>query len=506
MKKLCFIFILCCLSLSARLQDVNGEIFLDTTNLHVIKVWGTCEERAYAYGYLLAEQIVDCYTGALPYYTDSLDYETMRSIILAGEDLSYDSVYIYEAMAMINGITDATGNPDSLDYIDILIGNSIEDLLHLLVENSPMQCSSLMSWGDATAGTGLDGKSVISHHLDLMPVAPLYNNNVIVVNFPSEPGTQEWLLIHFAGSLVPIDGVNRHIGVFGQAMSDYQEPINHGQGYLPYAYALRKALEQVDYNNDQAQNVLDVKAALDDCNNGFGNPEIVAVLAETQSHDSLTAMVCEIASNAPTHVYRTISYPDSIPGDNLYTANSQIARNNYMQFCSRYNGIRDHIGDGTMIGLDENWELMKQYSHLGINMQFKQYAPEADLLKLAVKKVYNVPAYMEDPYVFSLEQLFYNPTTGIESAVSGQQSAVTCYPNPTHSAIEFRVSGFEYQQVTLKIYNVQGQEVAVVLDGRCSGDQVVRWDASGLPAGIYFYRLTTNDQRLTTETGKIVKY
>jgi hypothetical protein len=56
----------------------------------------------------------------------------------------------------------------------------------------------------------------------------------------------------------------------------------------------------------------------------------------------------------------------------------------------------------------------------------------------------------------------------------------------------------------MKIYNVQGQEVATVLDGRWPGDQVVRWDAGGLPAGIYFYRLTTKDQRPTT--GKIMKY
>jgi hypothetical protein len=93
-----------------------------------------------------------------------------------------------------------------------------------------------------------------------------------------------------------------------------------------------------------------------------------------------------------------------------------------------------------------------------------------------------------------------------ESAVGGQQSAVSVYPNPTHSTIEFRVSSIEFQWVSLKIYNSQGQEVATILDGNWSGDQVVMWDASELPAGIYYYRLTTNDQRLRTGIGKIVKY
>jgi hypothetical protein len=92
-----------------------------------------------------------------------------------------------------------------------------------------------------------------------------------------------------------------------------------------------------------------------------------------------------------------------------------------------------------------------------------------------------------------------------ESAVGSRQSAVIAYPNPTHSSIEFRVSSIEYQWVTLKIYNAQGQEVAVVLDGKWSGDQVVRWDASGLPAGIYFYQLRAKG---VGQVGawKIVKY
>jgi hypothetical protein len=98
-----------------------------------------------------------------------------------------------------------------------------------------------------------------------------------------------------------------------------------------------------------------------------------------------------------------------------------------------------------------------------------------------------------------------------ESAVSGQQSAVSCYPNPFHSSIEFRVASIESscticnsEWEILKVYNSQGQEVATVLDGRWPGDQVVRWDATGLPAGIYYYRLSTVKCELST--GKLVKH
>jgi hypothetical protein len=47
----------------------------------------------------------------------------------------------------------------------------------------------------------------------------------------------------------------------------------------------------------------------------------------------------------------------------------------------------------------------------------------------------------------------------------------------------------------------------VVLDKEMApGEHTVRWDATAMPAGVYYYRLTTDDRRLTTTSGKIVKY
>jgi hypothetical protein len=102
-----------------------------------------------------------------------------------------------------------------------------------------------------------------------------------------------------------------------------------------------------------------------------------------------------------------------------------------------------------------------------------------------------------------------------ELPVLSRQSSVTCFPNLTTGPTEFLISNFNFPKITLKVYDAHGQEVATVLDGKWPGDQVVRWDASNLPAGVYYYRLTTDDpspaagglrtgRRLAT--GKIVKY
>jgi N-acetylneuraminic acid mutarotase len=98
-------------------------------------------------------------------------------------------------------------------------------------------------------------------------------------------------------------------------------------------------------------------------------------------------------------------------------------------------------------------------------------------------------------------------TTGVEArpAVSSQQSTVNSFPNPFNSftTIEYQLE--KAGIVTLKIFNNIGQQMAVLVDGeQAAGSQQMRWNAEGLPAGIYYYRLSTDDCRLMT--GKVVKY
>jgi hypothetical protein len=65
------------------------------------------------------------------------------------------------------------------------------------------------------------------------------------------------------------------------------------------------------------------------------------------------------------------------------------------------------------------------------------------------------------------------------------------YPNPFNPStlIEFALPHAGY--VTLSVHNILGQEVATLIAGEhTAGAFKVTWDASGLPSGVYFYRLT----------------
>ncbi|MBI3365590.1 MAG: T9SS type A sorting domain-containing protein [Ignavibacteriae bacterium] len=75
------------------------------------------------------------------------------------------------------------------------------------------------------------------------------------------------------------------------------------------------------------------------------------------------------------------------------------------------------------------------------------------------------------------------------------------YPNPFNptTSIGFDLAGMS--RVTLKVYNTLGQEVVTVIHNELmdEGAQEVEFDASTLPSGAYFYRLTA--ERLTDEGG-----
>jgi hypothetical protein len=76
------------------------------------------------------------------------------------------------------------------------------------------------------------------------------------------------------------------------------------------------------------------------------------------------------------------------------------------------------------------------------------------------------------------------------------------YPNPFNpeTVIEYRLP-FK-GKVTLSIYNILGDEVAVLVQGQQdAGTHRILFDGSDLPSGIYLYRLKTND---TMETRRMI--
>jgi len=64
------------------------------------------------------------------------------------------------------------------------------------------------------------------------------------------------------------------------------------------------------------------------------------------------------------------------------------------------------------------------------------------------------------------------------------------YPNPFNSRTTIQFSLPHSSFVTLKVYNTLGEDVStLVAENLTAGSYLMEWDGSGLPSGVYYYRL-----------------
>jgi hypothetical protein len=85
-------------------------------------------------------------------------------------------------------------------------------------------------------------------------------------------------------------------------------------------------------------------------------------------------------------------------------------------------------------------------------------------------------------------------TPSFKAAVVTEYALHQNYPNPFNPSTEIVYDVLDQTHVTLKVYNVMGQEVATLVNNDMStGRYAVTFDASGLTSGLYFYTVTMGD-------------
>lgn len=83
-----------------------------------------------------------------------------------------------------------------------------------------------------------------------------------------------------------------------------------------------------------------------------------------------------------------------------------------------------------------------------------------------------------------------SPATAVRTVAPASFSLSANYPNPFNPTTEITYTIPKRGMVTLRVYDVLGQEVGTLIDGvRNEGKHVVRFDGTHLSSGVYFYRL-----------------
>jgi hypothetical protein len=110
-----------------------------------------------------------------------------------------------------------------------------------------------------------------------------------------------------------------------------------------------------------------------------------------------------------------------------------------------------------------------------------------------------------DGWVYWSDLMRVNVSTGVADKNEGLPVVFALeqnYPNPFNPAttIAFHLPASSF--VTLKVFNTAGQEIASLVDRQLpAGDHRTEWNASGVPSGIYFYRIQAG---IYSETKKLV--
>ena len=388
-------------------QQIKGKTIFHEDNLTVIKLWGTHQERGFAYGYLAGNQILHIYNNYIkPAFGNNIG--RAKATVYNKKNIHIDNKYIKEAKAIIKGMKAAKVKLNGFTYIDLLLANSFLDI-EGIGKNKKLSngCSSLMSWGNATKDTYLNSASVVTRHLDWTVNKALIENNLILVHLPTEKDEQPWLMVGYFGQMSVLSGCNKSgLSVFQHMMYDNIAEIKTAK-YEPIWFSLRKAIEQKDFDNSGSNDVNDLKAVLKSNNYGYADAYIISALSSSYSKkDSIKALVAEISPDLPYFTFRTNTYEDKITGDNLYAANYPIKRNDKRQYCKRYKSIKNALGKGINIDDKKSWKLLTKNSRLkGYNLQTIQIIPEKGILKLSVWNN-NRDAFKNKAKFFDLNKLF----------------------------------------------------------------------------------------------------
>ena len=112
-----------------------------------------------------------------------------------------------------------------------------------------------------------------------------------------------------------------------------------------------------------------------------------------------------------------------------------------------------------------------------------------------------------DPTVTTLLIVAEGPV--LTTAAAGEErekplqfSVAQNYPNPFNPVTTFEIALPRPSRVSLTIYDILGRLVTTLLDREHDAGTIrLSWDATGVPSGVYFYRLTSAER---SETGKML--
>ena len=89
-----------------------------------------------------------------------------------------------------------------------------------------------------------------------------------------------------------------------------------------------------------------------------------------------------------------------------------------------------------------------------------------------------------------------------ESELKALEFSISAYPNPFNPQTTFKITLPNIQFVTLEVYNMLGQKVQILANGKLeAGEHNFQFNGTHLATGTYIYRLVSGEK---VQSGKIL--
>jgi hypothetical protein len=140
-----------------------------------------------------------------------------------------------------------------------------------------------------------------------------------------------------------------------------------------------------------------------------------------------------------------------------------------------------------------SWKTIGSVEGAGTTTEAKSYGFTDDELPFAA-----------DRLDYRLRQVDIDGSTSLSETVTVERGVsevelLRTHPNPVRSDATIRYALPETRDVTIRLYNVLGQQVRTVANAKQKGRHEQRLDASGLPSGTYFLWLEVGGQTRTQQ-------
>jgi hypothetical protein len=168
----------------------------------------------------------------------------------------------------------------------------------------------------------------------------------------------------------------------------------------------------------------------------------------------------------------------------------------YYQTRNLYDTVKAKVGSPQLQELSEMLTAINNAFYDSIDVLNGDTLKSDGLKFSGVVKINDVP-FLQRLTNVKTEQL--SGAITIEQSVPELFSLEQNYPNPFNPTTNVRFTIADFGLVSLKIYNVLGQEVATLLNNEQleEGTHEVQFDASRFSSGVYFYRLTSTSENKT---------